>query len=263
MLIQLPGGSPDQQGSRGADSANAFEAGLRRDLASAPVVSYDTVLGGWGKRVADLTLALLSAPLWLPLMLAVAAWSKLRHPAPVFQAHERVGYGGRPFKCRTLRVVRPSAQIERLRVVREGEAEPANDLSAMAGQAEGRRAKWMHVLERLPQMINVIAGDMAIVGPSPLTRDELEPLKTARRYYLSARPGVIGVSALVEGGPSDPTQFKAYALSWAFETDALIVWEALRSLRDRGELWKPSAKLVKVGQNAAKAEVVVRRRSAS
>jgi exopolysaccharide production protein ExoY len=263
MLIQLPSGSSDQQGARGADSANAFEAGLRRDLASAPIVSYDAMLGGWGKRIVELVLAVLSAPLWAPLMLLVAGWSKLRHSAPVFQSHECVGYGGRSFKCRSLRVMRPTAQIERLRVVGEGESAPANDLSSMAGQAEGRRAKWVHVLEKLPQMINVIAGDMALVGPSPLTREQIEPLKTARRYYLSARPGVIGVSALVEGGASDPMQFKAYALSWAFSTDALIIWEAVRSLRDRGELWKPSASLLKVGQNAAKAEVVVRRRSAS
>lgn len=262
MLIQLPSGSSDQPGSQGADSANAFEAGLRRDLASAPIVSYDSMLGGWGKRVADLTLALLSAPLWLPLMALTAGWSKLRHRAPVFQSHECVGYGGRAFNCPTLRVTRPSAQIERLRVVSENES-AASDLSAMAGQAEGRRAKWVHVLEKLPRMLSVIAGDMALVGPSPLTRDQLEPLKTGRRYYLSARPGVIGVSALTEGGASDPSQFKIYAMSWAFSTDALIIWEALRSLRDRGELWKPNASLLKVGQNAAKAEVVVRRRSAS
>jgi exopolysaccharide production protein ExoY len=263
MLIQLPGGSPDQQGARGAESANAFEAGLRRDLASAPVVSYDAVLGGWGKRAVDLTLALLSAPLWLPVMLAVAGWSKLRHTSPVFQAHDRIGYGGRPFKCLALRVGRPSAPAAHLRVVGEDETASADGLSAMVGQAEGRRAKWMHVLERLPRMINVIAGHMAIVGPSPLQREQLEPLKTARRYYLSARPGVIGVSALVEGGAADPTQFKAYALSWAFSTDALLIWEALRSLRDEGELWKPSANLLKLSQTAAKPDIVVRRRSAS
>lgn len=257
MLIQLPSGSPDQQGSQGAESANAFEAGLRRDLASAPVVSYDAVLGGLGKRTVDLALALLSAPLWLPLMLAVAGWSKLRHGSPVFEFQDRIGYGGRAFKCRALRVTAPAPPVAHLRVVGEGE------LSAMAGQAEGRRAKWVHLLERLPQMINVIAGDMALVGPSPLQREELEPLKTARRYYLSARPGVIGVSALVEGGVDDPTQFKAYALSWAFSTDALLIWEALRSLRDRGELWKPSANLLKITQTAAKPDIVVRRRSAS
>jgi exopolysaccharide production protein ExoY len=262
MLIQLPSGSPDQQGARGADSANAFEAGLRRDLASAPIVSYDAMLGGWAKRAADLSIALLSAPLWLPLMLVVAAWSKLRHSAPVFHTHECVGYGGRPFKCFTLRIARPTAQIERLRVVGEGAA-PANDLSAMAGQVEGQRAKWTHALERLPRMFNVIMGDMAIVGPPPLTREKLEPLKTARRYYLSARPGVVGVSALLEGGAADPSLFKIYAMSWSFATDTLIFWEALRSLRDRGELWKPSANLLKVGQNAAKAEIVVRRRTAS
>ena len=71
MLIQLPGGSPDQPGSRGADECSPFEAGLRRDLASAPIVSYDQMLGGPGKRAIDLLLTLLALPLWLPIVEAM------------------------------------------------------------------------------------------------------------------------------------------------------------------------------------------------
>ncbi|MBC7767584.1 MAG: sugar transferase [Phycisphaerales bacterium] len=262
MLIQMPRGSPDQQVSQNAETSNAFEAALRRDLASAPLVSYDAMLGGWPKRVVDLTLTLLASPIWLVLMLSTALVSKLRHPAPVFLAQERVGYGGRIFKSFKLRIALPSAKIERLHLAGAPEEPPANDLTAIAGNAEGPQAKWRRALERLPQLFNVIAGDMALVGPTPLSGDQLEPLKTAKRYYLSARPGVVSVSPIADADEEEASQYKVYALSWSLMTDALLLWDALRSLRDRGELWRPSFKIARARAKAASERpVVVRRRS--
>lgn len=263
MLIQMPRGSSDQPGSQNAEANDAFEAALRRDLASAPVISYEAMLGGWTKRIFDLTLTLFSAPVWLPLMLAAALVSKLRHPAPVFQTAECIGYGGREFKCWRLRVEPPSAVIERLHVGEDAES-PANDWQTISVQAENRRAKWIRVLERLPQLLNVVVGDMALVGPSPLTGEQLEPLKTAKRYYLSARPGVIGISAIVEAEEEQASQYKAYALSWSLLTDLLILSDALRSLRDHGELWRP----IRIGrprpqQEGGEATPAVRRRGAA
>jgi lipopolysaccharide/colanic/teichoic acid biosynthesis glycosyltransferase len=262
MLIQLPSGPPDRQGPRSPEDCDAFEAGLRRDLASAPVVSYDAVLGGWSKRAIDVVLTLISLPLWLPLVLVVAGWAKLRHRAPVFEAHERIGYGGRSFRCLTLRLDPPSATIEPLRRPGELASEATNDWGLIADQAESRRVKWRRVLQRLPQLFNVIVGDMALVGPLPLTREELEPLKSARRYYLSARPGVVGISDAA--GEDDASQYKIYAMSWAHSADALILWDALRSLRNRGELWKPGVRLQRAGADSggARGKVIVRQRSA-
>ena len=242
MLIQLPSGSPDQPGPQNAEQPNTtFEAGLRRDLASAPIVSYDAVLGGAGKRAIDVVLALVSAPLWLPLMLGAIAVAKLRTKGPVFQSDERIGYGGRAFNCYSLQITRPSDE------------EAANDLSPRT-----RRAKWRLALQRLPQLLNVLKGDMSLVGPLPLTREALEPMKSARRYYLSARPGVVGVATIIGGG-GDPSQYKIYAMSWAITTDVLILWDALRSLGSNDDLWKPSFTRAQPGQSTS--GVVVRRRT--
>lgn len=249
MLIQLPRGSSDQQGSQNAETSNAFEAALRRDLASAPVVSYDPILGGVIKRAFDLVLTVISLPLWLPLMLIAALVAKIRHPAPVFQTHERVGYGGRAFKCFSLRIDPPSATVERLRIAGQTEA-PANDWSEMTFKAESPQTKWSRAFGRLPRLFNVLAGDMSLVGPSPLSQEELAPLKTAKRYYLSTRPGVVGVSAIADADEEEASQYKMYALSWSLGTDALILWDALRSLRDRGKLWKPSFRLAKARARA-------------
>jgi hypothetical protein len=85
-------------------------------------------------------------------------------------------------------------------------------------------------------------------------------MKSARRYYLSARPGVIGVSAIIAADQEESSQYKIYAMAWSIPTDALILWDALRSLRARGELWKPGFKLTKGGKLTVANDVVVRRR---
>jgi lipopolysaccharide/colanic/teichoic acid biosynthesis glycosyltransferase len=256
MLIQMPRGPTDQPGPNSAEARNAFEAALRRDLASSPVVSYDAVLGGWGKRAADIVLVLLTAPLWAPTLGIAACISKLRHSAPVLVADERVGYGGQAFQRYALRIEPPTQKVEEI-IAGTDENEQARAWRVIETQAEDRRAKWVHALERLPQMLNVLRGEMAIVGPSPLTRDELEPMKSAKRHYLSARPGIVGVSAILDGHDDRQAQYKAYAMSWSFLTDTLIFWDGLRSLLNRGELWSPG--LVRAKADAQRA-VIVRKR---
>lgn len=261
MLIQLPGGSSDQPGLRETEDGASFETGLRRDLASAPVVSYDAMLGGWPKRAVDLTLVLLSSPVWLVVLFAAAAWAKLRHRAKVFCSAEQIGYGGRAFKCYSLRVDRD---------VSVADLKPANEpvmlisgLAQIADGAEGQRAKWRRFLERLPQLFNVIKGDMSLVGPRPLTREQLEPLKSARRYYLSMRPGIVGVGPIANSDHDEPSFYKLYAMSWALSMDVLILWDALRSLRNRGELWRPSLRRPKANETVVAPTAVVNRRRGS
>src|SRR5262245_42210523 len=97
MLIQVPRGPSNEQGSDRAEARDAFEAALRRDLQSAPVVSYDMVLGGAGKRAGDVAFVLLTSLLWLPILLVAALVMKVR-TGKAFAADERVGYGGQYFR---------------------------------------------------------------------------------------------------------------------------------------------------------------------
>lgn len=253
MLVQLPRGSSGAPKASPDGECNAFEAALRRDLASAPVVSYDPVLGGWGKRAMDFAFAVISAPVWAPAILIAAVWVKARHSAPVFTSTERIGYGGRAFACYRMRVAPPSAVIERLRPASADEApEPANDWGQIASRAETWRAKWRRLFERLPQMLNVLRGEMSLVGPAPLEADELVPLKTSKRYYLSARPGVIGIASIADADAEDPGHYKIYALAWSLTADLLILWDAMRGLREKGALWRPSFKLKRGAVKAAR-----------
>lgn len=251
MLIQVPRGPSKHEGSDRAETRDAFESALRRDLASAPVVSYDTVLGGLGKRSIDVAVLVLTLPFWLSLLGISALVSKIRF-GKAFDADERIGYGGQHFRRFKLRVL--PAQT--------GEAANANVETdawrVIEGQANDSGAKWRYAFERLPQIFNVLRGDMALVGPTPLSHERFEALKAGKRHYVSARPGVIGVTGMLEPGDEPTLQYKAYAMSWSFTTDALIFWEALRALRKRGELWQPG--LIGRAKPAAQPEVLHRRR---
>lgn len=215
MLFQLPnaGESKDQQALLDAD---AFQAALRRDLASAPVILYEPVLGGWRKRAFDLVLTLFAAPIWLPLVALSALWAMARQPGIGFGSEQRVGYGGREFAMYRMQLARPTAKIEVLR------ADGAHHVPLVM-----RPPRWLCALEQLPRLINVLKGEMSLVGPAPLAQEQLQSSVGSRRHYLSARPGIVGIGALAEEGEGESSAHKAYALSWSLAADGLILWEAL------------------------------------
>ena len=220
MLVQMPRGSGDeprlQEGTQAGERCNAFEAALRKDLATAPVISYEPMLGGWRKRSIDIVLTVLLAPIWLTVLAAAMCWAKSRTSARVFQSRESLGYAGRAFQCFSLRLASPTVVV----------LDAANDRAPSAAS----HAAWRQAIECLPQLINVLLGDMSLVGPAPLTREQLEALKVGKRYYMSARPGVVTLDGIVGAGEDSSGQYKIYGLSWSVLTDALIVWDALGRL---------------------------------
>lgn len=250
MLVQMPP-RPERPNRQGAEQSTEFEEALRRDLATAPVVPYDHMVGGWSKRAIDLLLVMATAPLWLLLLGAAILQTRLRTKARVLVSDQRVGYGGRTFAAYRLELERPKAEVTHLHAP---ESPPAND----TGEKVVRTTPWTRFVILLPQLLNVLKGEMSLVGPKPLTHDELEPLKIGKRYYLSARPGLMGVSSLVDASPEDGAQYKAYALSQSPLIDALLMWDAVKTLRANAALWRPEghAKL----QARVRSEVLARRR---
>jgi undecaprenyl-phosphate galactose phosphotransferase len=157
----------------------------------------DVVVDSLALRLNQL-LALAILVLLSPLMGAVAFLIWRRDGAPVLFAHYRVGHDGKLFRCMKFRTMYRDA--ERM-------------LSELLAKDPAARAEWQreqkllrdpritpigHFLRRtsldeLPQLFNVLRGDMSLVGPRPITVGELTRYGRVRWHYLSVRPGITGL----------------------------------------------------------------------
>lgn len=128
---------------------------------------------------------------------------------PVFFAHRRIGLGGRPFRCWKLRTMETGAE-ERLRedaTLRRRHRANGFKLPEDEDPRVIPGTEWLrrtHV-DELPQLLNVLKGEMSLVGPRPVVRDELALYGEAWTVLLSRRPGVVGAwTALGAGRPPYP-----------------------------------------------------------
>lgn len=155
-------------------------------------------VGGPGKRAFDISVALLALVLLLPLLLGLALLVWATSPGGVFYGHTRIGYGNRQFRCLKLRTMvvdgdRVLAEHLRRNPAARREWEETQKLRddprvTAVGQVLRKLS-----LDELPQLVNVVAGDMSLVGPRPVKDEELRRYGRSRRYYLCARPGITGL----------------------------------------------------------------------
>jgi lipopolysaccharide/colanic/teichoic acid biosynthesis glycosyltransferase len=158
-----------------------------------PVVSY----AGLGKRSLDVVVALLLLPIVFPLLFLLAVLVTLDGGRPFF-GHVRVGRGGQTFRCWKIRTMVPDAEA-RLKHILATDAEAAAQWARDHKLLRDPRITWLgdflrkSSLDELPQLWNVLRGDMSLVGPRPVTRVELDRYGEAASVYLSVRPGVTGL----------------------------------------------------------------------
>ncbi len=158
--------------------------------------SMETVVFSRWKRVFDLSLILLGAVVWVPLMLAIMVAIKLVSPGPVFFRQRRVGFLGRPFlifKFRSMKVNAETHTHERhveLLIQRDAPLTKldANDKRLIPFGRVFRATG----LDELPQIFNVLRGEMSLVGPRPCTPGEFEKYRPEQRQRVNAPPGISG-----------------------------------------------------------------------
>ena len=138
------------------------------------------------KRVMDLLGASLGLLVFSPVLLACAVAVKLSSPGPVFFRQERVGLHGKPFRIRKFRTMRVT-DGSGLQVTAAGDAR----ITAVGRLL--RRSK----LDELPQLIDVLVGNMSIVGPRPeVPRYMAQYPQAVRERILSVRPGITDNAAI-------------------------------------------------------------------
>ena len=132
-----------------------------------------------------------------PLMIVISLMVFLHDGGPIFFAHRRVGRGGRSFPCLKFRSMATDAEarLEKLLAADpEAQQEWAASHKLRADPRITRIGDFLRrsSLDELPQLLNVLRGDMSLVGPRPVTRAELQRYGEDGASYLALRPGLTG-----------------------------------------------------------------------
>jgi lipopolysaccharide/colanic/teichoic acid biosynthesis glycosyltransferase len=139
------------------------------------------------KRLFDITLSLLALVLLCPLLLAVALWVRLDSQGPVLFRQQRVGRGGRLFGILKFRTMQVNAEAAGLQIT------VGQDPRITSAGRWLRRSK----LDELPQLLNVLRGEMSMVGPRPeVPRYVALYPADQRATVLSVRPGITDLASL-------------------------------------------------------------------
>ncbi|MCA9246207.1 MAG: sugar transferase [Planctomycetales bacterium] len=139
------------------------------------------------KRLFDVVAASVGAIALAPVMLCAAIAVRLTSSGPVFFHQERMGRGFRPFRIHKFRTMVADAPA------RGGELTAGADPRITP---VGRFLRWTKI-DELPQLINVIKGEMSLVGPRPEVRRYVEQYRQDFSELLSVRPGVTGVASIM------------------------------------------------------------------
>ena len=184
------------------------------------------------KRTVDLVSALILLPFLSPLFIVIGIWIRLDSPGPSLFRQMRVGAGGRPFRIVKFRTMHESKVI--------GEADAAAAVTQVADDRVTRVGRWLRRsrIDELPQIFNIIAGDMSWIGPRPEAIALSQWYDAEIPFYLYrhiVRPGITGWAQVNQGHVTELTavdrklQYDFYYIkNFSAWIDILI---ALRTLR--------------------------------
>lgn len=179
-------------------------------------------------RAFDIAVALAVLLFALPLLLAIAVCVKLQDGGPIIFAHERIGRNGRSFKCLKFRSMRRDA-AQRLEAILESDPvaraewqadhKLKNDPRVTLTGGFLRRSS----LDELPQLINVLRGQMSIVGPRAIVAAEAP--RYGRRFasYCSVRPGITGLWQV--SGRNDVSYRRRVAMDTIYARNRSFAWD--------------------------------------
>jgi exopolysaccharide production protein ExoY len=188
--------------------------------------------GGILKRTFDITVAVTALVFISPIFLLLMLLVKVTDKGPAFYGHRRIGHNGKDFRClkfRTMvvdgdRILQAHLQanpraMEEWRATRKLQDDPR---VTVVGAVLRKLS-----LDELPQLINIIRGEMSLVGPRPVVEEELELYETSAVFYLQSRPGLTGlwqVSGRNDVSYASRVAFDThYVQNWSLGSDMMII----------------------------------------
>ncbi|MBE6058621.1 MAG: sugar transferase [Clostridium sulfidigenes] len=149
------------------------------------------------KRGVDVTLSILGIILTLPIMIIIAGTIKVTSEGPILFKQTRVGYLGNKFKIYKFRTMYNNAEEQLKKILKEKEEtsiiyKPKDDVRiTMIGKILRK-----YSLDELPQLFNILLGDMSLVGPRPLIVREIENCSVNQYMRHIAKPGITGYAQI-------------------------------------------------------------------
>ena len=145
------------------------------------------------KRLFDIVFSILGLIISFPVLLICAILIKLNSKGPVFFRQERTGKDGVPFKIFKFRTMVQNADAKGPKVTSKNDSRVTSIGSIL---------RWSK-LDELPQLINVLIGDMSFVGPRPEVPRVVEYYTEEQKRVLSVKPGIIGANQILARNESD------------------------------------------------------------
>jgi exopolysaccharide production protein ExoY len=223
-----------------AEDAKAEPSALRYRFAGSRPVWLGLrpkVLGGTLKRGFDIAAASASIILLLPLFCLIALAIKLSDGGPVFFRHRRVGLNGSSFGCLKFRTMVVDAdQVLQRHLAQDSEA--ARQWAELHKLKKDPRVTPLGAamrktsVDELPQLLNILRGDMSFVGPRPIVAAEVPKYGDCIEHYLSTRPGLTGPWQVSGRNDVDYATRVAldrqYVEQWSFWRDLAIIAGTVR-----------------------------------
>ncbi|QRI66541.1 sugar transferase (plasmid) [Shinella sp. PSBB067] len=186
-------------------------------------------VGGISKRSFDILVALAALVVLSPIFVLIMALVKYSDGGSVFYGHRRIGYNGSTFRCLKFRTMAENGDVL-LQQHLEQNPEALEEWRATRKLQDDPRVTVVGTvlrklsLDELPQLVNILKGEMSIVGPRPVVEDELELYEASAVYYLRSRPGLTGLWQV--SGRNDVS----YATRVAFDTHYVRNWSLTSDL---------------------------------
>ncbi|MCR5605802.1 MAG: exopolysaccharide biosynthesis polyprenyl glycosylphosphotransferase, partial [Treponema sp.] len=193
------------------------------------------------KRIVDLLILLAMSPLVIPIVLIVSIIVKISSPGPIFYGHKRVGKDGKEFKCWKFRsmVINADKMLDKiLEEHPEMREEWERDRKFTHDPRVTKIGKILRKtsIDELPQLWNVLVGEMSFIGPRPVTSPELAKYGDKANFILSVLPGLSGmwqISGRSTTGYEERITLDSYYIqNWSVWLDLWIiiktVWVVLK-----------------------------------
>ncbi len=208
----------------------------------AVAVDVSRPVGGSLKRAVDIVLTLGILLILSPLMLVIIAAMKISDPGPVFFGHKRVGFDGRHFRCYKFRSMATNSAELLQRLLQSDPAARAEWEATQKLRNDPRVTRLGRILretslDELPQLFNVLRGEMSLIGPRPIVDEEVHRYTHRFEAYKRTRPGVTGmwqVNGRSNTSYASRVKFDTYYVRhWSLWLDIQILFKTVKVVMNR------------------------------